>query len=237
MNKKITPVLLAKFGTKEHIECFQSGKIYMNPISKFNRVEDSKGLRGDKLENMTDIVTPDSFEMKSLDGKITLTEKDLLGPIYIRNPKNDRDFISHIFCMSCIHKDTLVRDDKKIFDPRVKEFGDTVALILFNNISVFFDKIQNAFNKEEADPLFFGKTGLIKYLPEKINNSRYDAFTKLNTYAWQNEFRIAISNFQYEKEFILNVGDLSDICKVISIDDFKNNVKIDVNGVQWLEVV
>lgn len=177
----------------------------MNPVSVFNGIEDNK-IRGDQYENMTRMLQPQGIEMK-FDSGLILTDEDFLGPIAIRDPKDDEEWITHIFCMSCIHSQTIVREDLKIFDPRIDQFGDTVAFILPESVGKFLEIIGQHLKKlSDEDDLFFARTGLVKYISKKSGNIKMDAFTKTDDYEWQNEFRIGISLFNVSNPYKLQLG-------------------------------
>ena len=119
------PILFFRFGEIEHVKSFvEHGRIYMNPIAYFKNIEGDLE-RTDKNENITGLHQADGVKIE-IDGRPLngLTEQ---VTYYI--PDQDQFMASHIFCMSHLFCGQSIRDDNKIFDDRVKGFGEAFAVV------------------------------------------------------------------------------------------------------------
>ncbi|MBT4878900.1 MAG: hypothetical protein HON42_03665 [Alphaproteobacteria bacterium] len=62
----------------------------------------------------------------------------------------------------------------------------------------------------------------VEYLPSFFDG-KVDLFNKLDEYAWQKEWRLAIGS-NTKEPFKINVGSIEDISKKIKISEFKNKM-------------
>ncbi len=211
---------LVRFGQEQHIREFISkGLIYMNQISYFQKLEDS-GLRGDRDENMTALYQPYDIELEINGRKI----EDFAGPISLYVPDEDQEKITNIFCMLHICEGMQIREDKKIFDPRVLKFGDSMAIV--SDLVEFEKRLKKKLNQMLNDSkITQANYRPVNYVPYNSYSGSMNAFNKTDLYSWQNEFRIGISASKKEETFQFEIGSLKDICAFHKTSDFKNFIK------------
>ena len=62
----------------------------------------------------------------------------------------------------------------------------------------------------------------VNSVSEKENQCEMGSFTKFDNFAYQSEYRIAIST-QIDEPLLLDIGSLKDIAKVMEFDNFINS--------------
>ena len=220
-NRVVTAV---KFSKNEHITSLQKeGLIYMNPVSYFQKLVNDEQM-GDNKENLTHVFQPDKVELK-INGD-TLDAKDIAGPIYVRNPADDKYQTTHIFCLSCLSEKDMVRDDYKIFDDCVRDFKNTDTMLLITNLTEMDKRLRNALQKLERDgSIMKPNYDRVNYIDYTSHNGAVDIFNKSNSYEYQKEWRLIVSVPKGSKvPFKFNVGNIEDISIVLPLKDFRNKV-------------
>lgn len=233
--EKTVPIFLARFSEHKYITSFvKKGELYMNPISSFQTIEDGN-VRGDSHENRTSLLQPQNIQLE-INGH-AFDPKNFAAPISIYSPDDDKERITHIFSMLSINNQSHVRDDMRIFDPRINEFGDTAALIPNKNIGIYFQRVRQKLQQLcDRGEIHSSKSSLVNYIPFGTYHGSTDAFTKPDAYKWQCEFRIGVSAYQDSSPIVLELGSLEDICYTIKISDMKNRVEIAADGKTYLHL-
>jgi len=170
---------LLKFCTNiEYLEDLQQGKVYMNGIEYFRKLEqEEKGDENDGSVKLTE----------GLDLIINEKYKDIV------NLKNDRICLSKnypIFCLSCIDGEFL--NNKEYLKLFRDNFGK--HMFVFANPNEFVNDFRKYCNSKH----YVSIMTFIKYL-DNINNLSdvcldFIAFMKETRYQKQHEFRLTIFN-------------------------------------------
>lgn len=210
---------IVKFQNKEIIEKIQSGKMYLKNLEWFREKERQTGdmTIGDLLEGMLHIS----------EGYIQIYDSD--GKVIECVPLTDSAITTSfsnafVFCATNIFPDengNVFADNQK---PVFKEFGDTALVI--ENKGEFIKRIYKA-AKGLGYEVF---CGVVNYYNKDEDNANMllsllhgmhnIAFWKPDTYKVQQEFRIVLWKKGANKDYIeFDIGDISDISKVISIEE------------------
>ena len=210
---------IVKFQNKEIIEKIQSGKMYLKNLEWFREKERQTGdmTIGDLLEGMLHI-SEGYMQIYDSDGKVIecvpLTDSALTTSF-----SN-----AFVFCATDIFPNEsghVFADNQK---PVFKEFGDTALVI--ENKGEFIKRIYKA-AKELGYEVFYS---VVNYYNKDEDNANMlisllhgmhnIAFWKRDTYKVQQEFRIVLWKTDANKDYIeFDIGDISDISKVISIEE------------------
>ncbi|MGH1399397.1 MAG: hypothetical protein ACRBCT_09305 [Alphaproteobacteria bacterium] len=226
------PILLFRFGKTEHVKRFvENGEIYMNPVSYFKKIEGDTE-RSDKNENITGLHQAKTMKMYVNDKEI----KGLTNQVTFYIPQQDKYMASHIFCMSCLCEGESIRDDKKIFDDKIKDFGEAFAVI--GRLDIFAERLNTKLQSMLDDnEILRAHTKRVEYVDKKSYSGEMDIFKKTNDYGHQKEFRISITCPDHlDKPFKFSIGNLSDIAHIMKTKKFKNRVEINDQGNQVINV-
>jgi hypothetical protein len=193
--------MFLKFGQEDDMkDMFINGTIYMNPIQKFRKIEDS-ALRGDKYEGIDSIKNYPSgeFEIPSIGyngNYISLhlreTYKEVLGNIY------------SLYCISSHGWNNPL--DFKI-DEKVKKFGS--HCIMIKDSQKFISLIEN---KLKELKLKFS-SGFVEYYDKDSVNRKINLFEKPNEFEYQKEFRIYVEQNAIEP-LSFSIGSLNEIAEL-----------------------
>ncbi len=199
---------LYKVGKRDDIEQLRKGKIYAKHIGYFKELADNN-VRGDIYEQSTGIFQLGSFKVTVGDRELS----DFAGPASIYDPEKDNFQLTHLFCVSGIY------DISQNISESIKDFGDTVLLI---HPRPFINQLCNslAINKKNIG-MTRHSYGVVKYIDSTLYSGDIDAFTKLDDYSWQSEFRFGfkcVSKINYPLEF--DISDLSAISQIGTVDEF-----------------
>lgn len=211
-----------KFGKREHLEALQQGKLYMNSLSYFKKMEkenNNKGM-GDSDEASL-VLTELDIKMYDNDtGKLVLQVPSTRGRI-----EDKADSLKPVLCLSYLDFNNLdVKEERKDFirgnivftkeerEEFIKNFGDTVLMISAKH---FLSSITEAFEKEGIE----WDSGKVKYSNFNINyKDRVEAFMSggSSKFFWkdiffsnQKEFRIVILNKDIEEPITIDIGDMT----------------------------
>lgn len=213
-----------RFGERLFLEqTVSNGTIFMNTIEHFQSIE-GHNERADKYENITGYYQPQDIELKINNRTI----KDLIGPLTVYFPCEDKFNVSHIFSLSHLPETYTPREDGKIFDERMTNFESLVLL----KPKYFVDKMVKALNKLKKDSKIYNYSyGLVEYIPKETYSGSMNPFKKTDNYAHQQEFRFAVSAVDRTQPLIFNLGCLQDIAlEILDISKFKNHVEISSDG-------
>lgn len=219
LSKEAPLHLLVKFGKQININSLhESGEVFFGPIEYYQKAE--QGSRGDKYEGTTHIYQPSEITLEVNDEKIT----GLAGPVRIRDGEEDW---THLYCLSCVCADDEVREDGKIFSDRVKEFGDSLCVIM--DTQSFFNSIERQIIKSEF-VTNCNKPSRVSYVDILGVNGKYGILSKPNEFSWQKELRIVLSAPKRRGEPIsfkigsLNESYVQDMDKFTNRYDAKNGI-------------
>ena len=193
---------LMKLGSKEHMEQFRTGLLYMNTLSYFRDLE-ADTARGDRFEGVDSILQPKDLGESYIDsgipsiGRIDIRREDLGGPITIAKEKTLR---CNLFCLYAITKPVK----GSLFPTEHEWFGD--SLVLVKNALEFLIRVAKAAKEQKL-----AIQGVrVEYYDENDYSGQVGRFKKSSRFAYQNEFRIAIEA-GVDGPFRFEIGDIRDI--------------------------
>lgn len=216
--------LMVKFGEEKYMHKFyKEGELYLNTISYFKNIEDNK-MRGDNNENLTQIFQSDKTTVI-----INNQSVDTKGPIRTYNPQDDKYQFTNIFSMSTLCKGDSLREDGRIFNEKVKGLGNTLVIIY--NLNEFFSMLQSKLKELEGNgKILFYSYKRVKYLDLNTYHGGMDIFCKSKDYSYQTEWRLGMEISENNSNpFSFKIGSISDIAKIISMKNFKNEL-LDKDG-------
>lgn len=151
------------------------------------------------------------FNMENIGSPITMY-------FYKNNSKN-------IFCMWSLatNADGFFRDDDIFIDEKNKDFGEDVVVL--TSPQLFLERVIEAVKKRKLNT----KIGLVNYYDETEHKNFADnevLFNKLSKFSYQKEYRVVIDTNIENNPYILEIGDLSDICIITTIAEFNKNIKV-----------
>lgn len=216
------PWLFLKFGKKEYLEQFQKGRLYMNSWQEFVSIENEE--QKDIYEGTTEWLNPDITPFKINDRVLKRINGTLSVSLQPKQP-----YIK-IFCLSIICKRDEIRDDYKIFDDRMKKFGDSFLLI--SNPKIFLNKLQKSLiSLLLENTISWSDYRKIQYFNPNLYDGEVGPFKKIDHFSHQKEFRIAVKD-DSDKPFILEIGSLKNISSLDKISNFINKItkNVDTEG-------
>lgn len=214
-------MIFVKFGQKENIEQLQKeGLIYMNTFEHFRNCEDKE--RKDKNENSHFLGQAGQCTIK-IDGH-KFTKEDGFINIIINAPHLNQPYLTHLYCMSCIQKEDNIREDWKIFDDKVKDFGDTLLVIL--NQKIFMERLEFALRQTcEKNLTEYWQGKKVEYVDFETYHGDIGPFIKDISFNHQQEWRLGVRVINCENPFSFKIGSIEDISIIIPISKFKNKIK------------
>jgi hypothetical protein len=224
--------MLFKVSTYERLLQMQKGLLYMNSLDYFSNLpgEESLPLRMDELESVYGVLRagPNSQGYSTLSVKVGESDKETdLGPKAVLTARFPRPKNYMLFCMSSFAdgpdgKIPGEHEGKLYLDKRFLHFGS--HLLLISNPSAFGDRISKAISNKKGifgSKFFHDGFGLVDYKPLGNHSGPKGLYTKDSKYSWQRELRFAFGAEDHllnrQGAFELNVGDLSDISQIISV--------------------
>lgn len=217
--------LIFKLGQYKDIKSLQQGQVYCKNLSYYSRLEESTGdeKRGDILEGKFQLIECEVAMYEHKTDKLVLN----LSKCTMKLTQNDADKMP-IFCMVGIGFDDLeVKEETEEYS--VYEFNPSTLLkemlsepywdsaLIIVKQQEFMNRIIKKVKDENLNinmksvnytDLKENYTDRIKDISENFKNI---AFWKDNKYKNQYESRLAILNKEVEDNFILDIGDISDI--------------------------
>ena len=207
---------LIKFQSKQKIENFRGGQIYMKSLEYYRKreAETKDDTVGDLIEGMVHVC----------DGEIYIPELNVYQRLSDELIKTNFSN-SYVFCMLGISPDITsfsFTDDQK---EKISTFGDTALII--RDKHEFLRRVTNAVLSENLA----GSHGFVTYGDENTdsvaywcsllkNGMSYSAFWKRKKYAYQQEYRLLIENPPTEKDYYnLNIGSIEDISIMCSTEE------------------
>ncbi len=206
---------------ESHADSFLSGRMYMNRLSYFARIED-QDQRSDKHEGLSSWMQPDQIQLH-FGGHLI---NGVIRPVSIKKKQNET---CPILCLYAIHSGPYhsVTEENIIeftsylkVNDIVQSFGDYA--ILMTNVSEFLKRFMST-----AQNIGFGfEANLVEYFSYDSHNTSFvkPGFHKLDKYSDQHEYRIRLDiGDDLETPFTFEIGDLSDIAIKFTTNDLLNN--------------
>lgn len=218
---------LIKFGEYKYMEQMQRGQLYFRPLGDFSKLEmkelekETPHLRYDIYEGTEKIYSPKHTTVKI--GEVTIGPSELAGPVRVAKEESNK---IPILCMYAItHKlvENFIKGKQAhVIHNECLKFGDTALII--TNIPEFFERI-----KTSARKLNINVSGdLVKYFNINEYHGDWGPFRKPNEYKYQSEYRIVLGNKKIDSQFILDIGDISDISLILNASELQNKLEIRV---------
>lgn len=225
MSKDDVNYLAKIFKEKEYLEDFLDGKLYMNCLGFFKKVEGSSSNQFDNKEAIKSYLQPNGVKLELIfnDKSISLNEANLSAPILLQYSIFNNLKIICFYTFSGESNDfNQGAKDAKISPKIVNDFGND--LVLITNTGEFINRVKKALNKREEIIRYEGRK--VDYFPEDFHGDFADKdipFKKHIDFIYQNEFRIVLETIDHDDNpLILQVGDLRDICRCYSVEEFNN---------------
>jgi hypothetical protein len=224
--------MFIKFSNKEFIEPLQKeGLIYMNSFDFFKQCENKEQLDPD--ENITQLLQGDKCEI-CFEGYTSNGENGLVD-VKINAPFLSSQEFTHLFCMWHIGQNEEIKEDCKIFDEKMKDFGDTM-LVIYNPKS-FMDKLKKALDKAvNSNEIIYAETKKVDYVDFSTYHGEIEAFRKKIQYKHQSEWRLALQREDYKSPYVLKVGSIEDCSVVIPVNKCKNRITLKDDGTHNIEL-
>jgi hypothetical protein len=231
----VKAVTAVKIGKLEHLETLLDGNLRFRDLQYYTNIETSKEPWHDPHEGVAGVLQSKDYEMYITDemGKETKISLQQKGQIIIRenNPR------LRVMCFHAIHAGDLsnIPLEWKNVDKYVEELRITQEMVKFEdyvwvitNFSEFKKRLLSAV--VASDCILRGGT-LVRYIDFSSSNGeieeRFIGFVKSNKYKNEREFRIILEVEQGSVDpFYLQLGNLDDISKIMSIDSFNRTLKI-----------
>lgn len=226
----MSPTCFIKFVSEEkHARDFMAGRLYMNPLKYFKRLEETDDGRGDPFEAPTRWDQPKDVQEFSLevDGHSI--------PIIPKSPivfQEDRFDLFNVFCVYAFTAHGLDRVTPKTavdFKNALKipvscdELGE-FAVIVYHPRE-FIARVAAAVRAHG----YSCRAKAVSYFdPDSHSGPLADpCFAKRQSLSWQHEFRIVLdTRARFPKPCILEVGPLDDICKLFRSKDINESIEI-----------
>lgn len=237
------PFILGKiYNNPDYAKALLDGKVFINPLSTFgvgnlfdNKEEMKNKARGDLNEGLSSNAStkkpvncsPVQF-FQDIGG--IPREADSIGEI------DTRFLIENITCFTALFYDESSSELQKL-NNKLANFtdGKKGSAIVIYDVKEFLRRVMNVLSDSLGSP-YWVAYGLVDYSFNKNDNTQTDEFTKESSYAYQQEFRIAI-NLQKEgirlkeatKDFtfnpdigsiLLNIGSIDDIAFTLPVEDY-----------------
>lgn len=222
--------LLMKVGPLERLQQMQRGLLYMNSVDYFSNLKGEEGIkvRSDELEStyaqfQTGVVNNNQRIEITLShssfGNFDLPQGTSVS-IAVPSPRN-----TFVFCMSCIGEDKQgnirhLIGDKYYMDRRMEKFGSHTLII--SQPAKFFERYSDAINRTDGhfiNDYMDGGCGIVDYKNLPKHKGKIGFFIKDKQYDWQREYRFVLgakeSLLNESGALELNIGDISDISKII----------------------
>lgn len=214
MDNNIQHGFLLKFGQKEHLETLLNGQLYLKSIRHFKENGKDDIGRYDKNENLTDVWRQPYFKGRLLFDNVEIAT---IGNMNIYIPEHDKDLFTHISSFVLSQIDLNNAGLNKLFDSKMKGFGDYVLLI--HNVSKFQELVIKA--SESHSEISKTTMNKVNYIDKESFHGKVNIFNKFDDFEWQQEYRIAVRNLDrfQEDHLFLDIGNISDIAKLLKVGD------------------
>lgn len=214
-----------------HAEDLLRGRLFMNTIRSFKEYVDESGeLRGDQYEGIVSLYQPSELGKISI-GNQTISPSELAVPIIIRS----NHLLNHnVFCIYSLNSgghDTVCAKTLSSFRQTLELHNSCYGLglycVVILNVAEFVERCRTALDNLDIDYTM----DLVEYYDENSLHGNFPpeklGFQKRSLFAHQREWRIKINmNTVSPSPYVLEVGDLSDIAKLMKTSDFNEQLEI-----------
>lgn len=213
---------------REHAEDLIAGRMFMNTLAYFRDIERTDQHRGDSREAIAAIFQPK--EVGSIRfGDAELRPDDLAGPIIVTAPDE-----WNVFCMVALTDQGFEHGISAaslpllkravLIDQQLRGFGSHLTLV--RDVAEFRRRVTAGIRAAGLE----GMHGLVEYFDDSHHGwfpSERIPFHKGATFRYQREYRIAVRRaVATPAPFILNVGDLSDILMLTTVEQFNSQLQL-----------
>ena len=209
------------------------GKIYLNPLEyyrgiekvisrNFDKTENRNTAINDYLEGSVASVNPKDLERFGLDWDDEL-KNALVGNVHLLS--EDLKYLK-VFCLY-----TFIFDPEKRIaikpSQKISQFGNKYAVII-NDTSAFIKRIINCLRENDGyNKIVAFKGEFVRYYENDEKTKLLSVFNKTNDFEWEQEFRFVFPEESQNLEpIVLQIGDISDITTVVTVDEFLNSPEI-----------
>jgi len=202
-----------KFGSRDHIEQFVQGTLYMNTLDYFAEMEEKEvgDPRCDSFEGVGRTIPADGAVLSVKIGEEFQPVAHLTGAIKWRPTEGIK---ANVFCMYALRPpDTSVFVDERNF-----RFGDTFAVLIDGE--EFLRRVRTA--AESCGHTLFYR--LVEYFDEETYTGPVGIFRKRSAFRYQSEFRIALVP-GVNAPYPFGVGDLSDITQIGPLPELNRRLR------------
>jgi hypothetical protein len=217
------------FEHKAYADEFMKGKLYLQPLSAFKRMEDKNDGRADRHEAPLRYFPRAQLGCLWI-GSHRIDASELQDDIAVQPVDADP---LNIFCVYAatpgrfaegITSDTLGAYLEHLKLPK-ECLGMGRYAVLIAPPQTFSRRFRAAAEREG----FRSKAGLVDYFDAtKISGPFKDpVFNKKQTFAWQREFRFVVNRRLVTSEpYLLDIGDISDLCRMTETATFNEQLKV-----------
>lgn len=214
---------LYKILSKEYVDDFIAGNLYMNTINFFRQIE-GNAAQGDPLEGICGSIRKDQLKQFGINFDENLTEA-IIGNVSLIS---DYYGLNNLFCLYRL----LIDDEKKTVEcpkDELRKFNDQGAndkvVIRIKDTDEFLNRLSAAVEDGiHAHEIEYGIFGGVTYSNAWSNADgpgTRSAFHKELKYEYQSEWRLCLlRSALIDQAFIFSIGDLSDITEIISLEQF-----------------
>ena len=224
-------ILTKLFPNEKYARDFQSGLLYANPLSFFQKQEKDQLGRFDTLEGSTWSGKDFVFQMRFDSTDWVNLTPHIIGPMRFNFINHIQIICFHLLRVPIPEYDHVHTITTNIPDRLQDEFGDYVAVIEERE---FLNRLESQIKREYiAGNVQRCKMGVVQYADHQPiftgNEDPLDAaFFKQETFRYQSEYRIAIEPSESHPDgcpFRVHIGDISDIVALgSSSSDLKFNI-------------
>lgn len=225
--------LIKIFKSEQYRNEFLDGNLYISSLKKFAQMQ-GNNTQADFLEGITGQYQPNdiiiTIKQSELGINHTIPPEDYAAPIYTSSNDNLGKLKALSFFSPLIEPNNIenVNDAIRITDEMIKDFGEYVVVI--HQSQKFIDRVLETAEKEKISY----KTKLINYFPEnetiEFDHQNY-GFNKRQSYDFQKEFRIMLQTSEDSEYMRLNIGDIREMCMVLTVDQFNNELEFKVETI------
>lgn len=210
---------LAKlFEERQYAEDFVAGRLYMNTLGHFVKMEADPSMRADNREGTIAQWQPEGMVVQI--GDIRIDSDSLAAPITFQMPSL---LDTHVLCMAAglgIETDCYESfKDALLLPEPILTMGKFAVLV--TNVLEFSRRIRSCLQREQL----IWKAQLVAYYDEALQHGYIDdpLFAKPTRFVFQREYRLAIVNAPVKSgdPFVLDVGDLSDCVTLMAPEDLR----------------
>ena len=239
--------MLVKILNDKYVDSFKSGQLFMRRLKEF-RDDEVNPARGDRCETLisTNPISGEFFLKQIYTGDDFERLKKMVTDVHFYD---ERCAYYNVFCMYSLEIDeneNFIKPDKQLNEFNDKDKKEKQSAVIVFNSNEFMRRVYSAINKNFSKTQFC-MADRVSYDIDFSQERTYYVFSKLPKYSYQNEFRICVDLYEGKmplevynrytdfakltmppveisdkvfKEFILDIGDISDICFSVPLEEF-----------------